>query len=226
VFAAGSGAALTHPVATPAPAATLVEGKPEPVMRPQHVRERLEPTLLLVSQALIERTAGIGELFERRAYFGEMVRAPRQPVEPIVLALALLPRTISLHASLHPRNAQLRKLAQRLLEWRPVFLLVGSEFESGFERGDARIGERVHIGDARPMMLGAGSPVSKAVVLAKTLLGIYNRRAGNGENGCRGDYRLEHVILQRCRYATNKDTAAPPLKLNFGHLKWSAIKAL
>ena len=51
------------------------------VMRPQHVRELGEPALLLVIEALIERRAGIGDLFQRGAGFGHVVGALRQPIE-------------------------------------------------------------------------------------------------------------------------------------------------
>ena len=105
-------------------------------MRPQDACELHEAGLLVVIEALIKRRAGIGDLLERRAAFGHGVGAAFQPVEWRSRRLLLAGQ-----AGLHARDAQLRHVAQRLLERRPVFRLVRGEFETGFERGDPRVGE-------------------------------------------------------------------------------------
>jgi hypothetical protein len=72
------------------------------------------------------------------------------------------------------------------------------------------------------VMLGTRAPLAEATVVSEALLCIYERRAGDSENRCRGDDWLEHLILQGCQGDANKITAPRWLKLNFGHLKQKA----
>src|SRR6202034_1118949 len=51
------------------------------MMRPQDARELLEPRLLRVVEARVQRLAGIGDALERGAGLGHVVGALRQPVE-------------------------------------------------------------------------------------------------------------------------------------------------
>ena len=129
---------------------TLVAGV-HVMMRPQHVSQDSEAVLLGIVEALIQRRAGVGDLLERGAGLGHGVGVPCEPVERrcggcVLFARLLIGRLPGLHA-LH---AQLRHVAQRLLESRPVFRLIGRELETGLERGDPCVGERRHILGARP----------------------------------------------------------------------------
>ena len=165
-------------------------------MRTQHARQHAEPALLRIVEALIERRAGVRDLLKRRAGLAHGIGAPGQPIErrPRALQLRLLFGGLS---GLHPLHAKLGKVAQRLLERRPVLRLIRRQREAGLERRDARIGKRGHILDARAMTLLEARAAAVAVLTVETLLGVDIRRAGNGQHGRRGKQGFHHVILRR-----------------------------
>src|SRR5580693_6161338 len=159
-------------------------------MRPQHPRQHGEAGFLAIVEALIKRRAGIGDLLERDAALAHGVGALGQPIERRgrSLRLILLLRRL---AGLDAIDAQLHHVAQRRLECRPVFRLVRSQFESGLQRCDARVGERGHVVGAEPMaVLETRAAVAQAAIAA--LLRVHEGRAGDGKHGRRGDYGLEH----------------------------------
>ena len=78
------------------------------MMRPQHVRQDVEATLLRVVQALIQRHPGVGDLFECSAGFRHAVRALREPIERRGRGLIRLAARL---AGLHALNVQFRHVA-------------------------------------------------------------------------------------------------------------------
>jgi hypothetical protein len=69
-----------------------------------------------------------------------------------------------------PLGAQLRPVAQRLLEVRPVLGLIGRELEAGFERGNAGVDESRSVFRTQPMPVLEPRPVS--IGRGEMLLGI------------------------------------------------------
>src|ERR1051326_5072548 len=122
-------AAATEPMFARTPAAvTLVESEAVEA-RPQHAGKPREALLLRIGQALVERRAGLRDLFQRGAGFRHAVGAARQAVEWACLVLlrrGLIGRRVValLQSRLQALEAKLCRLAQRLLGRRPGFWLV------------------------------------------------------------------------------------------------------
>ena len=142
-------AVTTESMAAGTPAILAVVESEAAEVRPQHAGQPREALLLRIGQALIERLAGLGHFLQRRARLAHPVGALGQAIERAARRLALLRRRLSvrrrvalLRSGLHALEAKLRRLAQRLLERRPVLGLVGRQFETGPERRDTGIGER------------------------------------------------------------------------------------
>src|SRR5262249_7978846 len=134
--------AVAHPipVASPAAAETLA---PHAAVtqagmmhaRPQHARQHREALLLRIVEALVKRRRRIGEVLQRRAAGRHRVGATLQALDRIRRRLRLL-LVARRHAAL---DAHLGHVAQRLLERRPVLLLIGVAAQSGMQRSDAGI---------------------------------------------------------------------------------------
>src|ERR1700761_2541332 len=75
-------------------------------------------------------------------------------------------------------NALLRHVSHRLLERRPILGLIGSEFETCLQRGDARIGKGGDVGGVRTVMT-IFQLRTVAVMTGEVLLGIDQCRAGD-----------------------------------------------
>jgi hypothetical protein len=166
------------------------------VVRPEKTRKHREAGLLGVVEALIKRRAGIGDLLERGARLAHVIGPTRHPIEWSggSLRLRLL---VSRLAGLHTLDPQLDHIAQGSLECRPVLRLVRREFESRLKRCDPRVSECGNVVSTEPVMLfGAGTAVTETTMVAGTLLRVDKRRAGDSKQRCRGNYGLEHVILQ------------------------------
>jgi hypothetical protein len=165
------------------------------LMRPQHAGEHSEAPLLGIVEARVKRSAGVGNLLERGAALAHGISALAHPIERAgwSLRLALL---LGRLASLDTLHTQLNHIAQSRFERRPVFRLVRRQFQAGFQRRDTRIGKRRNIVSTEMTVLVLGAWTAAAVAV-KPLLCVNVGRAADGESSRRGDYRLEHVILQR-----------------------------
>ena len=114
-------------------------------------------------------------------------------------------------------NAQLLQFTRRLLEGRPVLLLLGIEHQPGAERSQARGLEGADIVDR-------GLPAALRIALAAARLGIGQGRAGNGQCGGGGEDGFQHwtlpgdgpkVVLSG---ANNSNPTRARGKLKFGHI--------
>src|ERR1700735_1729883 len=181
----------------------------------QHVRQHLEAIFLRVVETHVERRAGVGDALERGAALGHGVGALRQAIERRARSLRLLARGFTRLPAL---GTQLRHVAQRLLESRPVLGLVGRELETGLERGNARIGQCSPVFGTQMMMAVLEARAAIALWTVPTLLRIHNRRAGDGEDGRRGDHWLEHVLLLRDQGAQIRKRSPRIDKLKFGQV--------
>lgn len=120
------------------------------MVRPQHPGEHHETALLLVVEALIKRRTRVGDLLQCGASLGHGVGPPGQPIERCRRRLILI------GAILHGLNAldtQLNEIPNSLLEWRPIFRLIRSQFKAGLERSDTRVGKGRNIRGAQPVVL-------------------------------------------------------------------------
>jgi hypothetical protein len=166
------------------------------LMRAQHAAQHREARLLLVVEARIKRRATIGDLLQRGATLRHGVGTLAHPVERTGRGLRL--RLLRSLMILHALDPQLNHVAERRFECRPVFCLVGREFETRLQRGDACVGECIDVVSAHPvMMLGTGTALTKTIMTAETLLCVDKGRAADDKRCRRGDYGLEHVILHR-----------------------------
>jgi len=116
------------------------------------------------------------------------------------LRLRLLLGLAGRQSGLHPLGAQLREIAQRLLEGRPVLGLVRRELQAGLQRGDARVGEGGPVLGAEQTPL-LGTRAARGTLISGTLLCIDERRTSDGKHGRRGHNRLEHVIPPQDEFA-------------------------
>jgi len=85
------------------------------VVRPSKPRQHLEPLLLAVIEALVERGGRVGIVLERRT-------ALCQGIGPLLRALDRIARPVPIPAAarrIHPLSPQRRELAVGLLEGRP-----------------------------------------------------------------------------------------------------------
>jgi hypothetical protein len=122
------------------------------MMRTQKPGQLFEPSLLRIIQAGIQRLAGIGDALERGACLGHAVGALRQPVErSSTRFIWILRRRFTRGYAL---RAHLRHVAQRLLEVRPILGLIRRQFETGLERGDARVDKSRPVFRTQPVVLG------------------------------------------------------------------------
>src|SRR5580693_4429302 len=161
-------AAVIMPVAPAMPLRAFQVAYAPMMMRAQQPRELLKPRLLRVVQAGIERLAGLGDVLEGCACLGHVVGALCQLVERRARRLiGILFRRFARGDSL---GAQLRHVAQSLLEVRPVLGLIGRELETGPECGNAGVDER------RPVLRAQPMPMLKTLAVsirpAEMLLGI------------------------------------------------------
>src|SRR5580700_2333527 len=130
--------AITTKSATAPAIVAFVEGHAA-VMRRQHTAERPEPRLLVIGEALVQRSAGVGDLLQRSAGLGHSIGPAGHPLERIALSLGLcvalgVARGIALgilallrlarFALLHTLDAQLSSVTHGLLERRPILRLV------------------------------------------------------------------------------------------------------
>src|SRR5262245_6489316 len=145
-------------------------------------REELEPPLLRLVEAAIERLGGISQTFETGGALGHGVGAAAQPFDRIGRPRLVAPRIGAL-------EARLGEIADRLLDRRPVLLLVGGELEPSPEGGDARVGEGAHV-------LGGRAPLRGRRARLLLLLGSRERGAGNRQRGRCGEQDFPHGILQ------------------------------
>jgi hypothetical protein len=98
-------------------------------MRPKHPGEYLKSILLRVIEALIKRGACVGDALKRSARFGHPIGALFEPIEGGRWRGGTF-TVIGILARLPPLDAQLRQIAQRLFEHRPIFSLIGIKFEA------------------------------------------------------------------------------------------------
>jgi hypothetical protein len=106
-----------------------IERKPVP-MRPKHPGKYLESILLRVIEALIKRSACVGDALKRGARFGHPVGTSLKPIERACRRGGGTSSVIGVLARLPPFDAQLRQIAQRLFEYRPIFSLIGIQLEA------------------------------------------------------------------------------------------------
>jgi len=126
-------------------AVAVIERKVMPMMRPKHPGEYLKSILLRVIETLIKWGACVGDALKRGARFGHPVGAPIEPIERARWRGGGTSAVMGVFARLPPLDPQLRQIAQRLFEHRPIFSLIGVKCEASPERRDSCIRERRHI---------------------------------------------------------------------------------
>src|SRR5262249_28795982 len=110
-----------------------------------------EAILLRVVEARVKRCRRVGDLLEHGAAPAHGVGDTLEPLDRIA-RLRLRPVACSL-TRLDTVDAILGGRAQRLLECRPVLLLVGTEREPGVQPRDPRVGKGAHVVRAKPSPL-------------------------------------------------------------------------
>src|SRR5919205_1860625 len=102
--------------------------------------EHCKTALLVIVQTLVEGICGLGQLAQGDSHVRHGVGASAQALGRIRCGRAAPHRADSV-------DAQLSKLARRLLKGWPVLLLFGIQRQSGLERGKARLSERAQVLD-------------------------------------------------------------------------------
>src|SRR5262245_19850966 len=177
--------------------------------------ENREAALLTVVEALVQGVGGVGQFLQRRTGIGHGCGALTQALDRIVAGRRVAHRT-------HTVEPQLAVVARRLLEGRPVLLLVRRQGEPGLERSQPRLAERAHVIAVELLTLLAVETAAAAVetasaVKAAALLRVDQRGAGDGER-CRSyDNGFPHDLpLQVATVACSRSPTEPTIKLKFG----------
>lgn len=111
-------------------AVAVIGRKVMPMMRPKHPGKYLESILLRVIETLIKRGACVGNALKRSTGFGHPLGAPVEPIERSRWRGSGTSTVMGILARLAPLDPQLRQIAQRLFEHRPIFGLIGVKCES------------------------------------------------------------------------------------------------
>jgi hypothetical protein len=162
-----------------------------PKMLPWSTRAKqpCEALLLAIVEALVKRINGIGEALKSRRLRCHRIGALAQTLNHIALTWRSLRWTLHVAKFMDMLGALFGALAQRAFDSRPIFLLVGGEPQSCFQRGDARIGKR---GD----ILGAWLPTLDGIATGGSPLSKHQASANNRERGCSGKNYFPHDYLQ------------------------------
>src|SRR5215510_2652219 len=161
--------------------------------------EYRKPPLLALVQALVERICGVHQFLQCRTRVRHGCGALTQALDRIVAG-----RRIA-HCS-DPFHPQLADLACRLLEGRPVLLLLGGQSQTRLEAGKPRLAEGPQV--LRLPALGA--------ITAAALLGVDKRRAGNRKRCCSGDDSFPHgVPSNQPDVEASTSRKQPSIKLKF-----------
>src|SRR5262245_46640533 len=179
----------------------LASAEPTPVRSGQAIEYRKAPFLILV-KALVQRICGVGQFLQGRTRIRHGCGALTQALDRVVTPRPAAQR----RQAVHP---QLAVVARRLLEGRPVLLLIRGQQQARLERREPRFTECAQV-------LGVGlKALHHHAVASGTLLRIDERRSGNGERSCSRDDGFPHDTCPPShpaspRYSTLDDRSTNP----------------
>src|SRR4051794_727858 len=165
---------MAHTVAVTSTAITSAE--PFTIGSGQAVENRKAPLLILI-EALVKRICGLSQFLQGRTGVGQGCGALTQAFDRIVAGGGIA----HCRPALHPHLAE---ITRRLLESRPVLLLVRRQRQARLERRKSGFAERAHVLRVRPPALNS--------VTITALLRINERGAGDRECCCSGDDGFPH----------------------------------
>jgi hypothetical protein len=114
------------------PATLMPPGEACAMMRAEHFRQNLEALFLRIIKAPVERLLGVGEFLQIRCHCIKHLGVPVQTFDRIGIWLLIGARS-------HAFGTSLGHIADRSLNGRPVFFLLGLQLEPCLDRCNARV---------------------------------------------------------------------------------------
>src|SRR5215831_16422750 len=187
----GAGSATAVAPAEPA-AVSFVAAELAPLPPRQAAQYRKAPFLILV-KALVQRICGVGQFLQGRAGLRQGCGALTQPLDRIIGRRSIAHRGPALDTHLGP-------IARRLLEGRPVLLLLRRQRQTRLERRESRLAERAQVvGAELPSLLHHSVAVT-------ALLRVDERRSRDSERCRPCDNRFPHDTCPFPRHPTDGST--------------------